>query len=133
QPTCPPVDPNLVELLAFADACRRSSAASVTAVIPYLGYARSDKRGGERREPIMARLSATLLESAGIDRVLLVDPHTPQIEGFFTIPVDTIQAAPVLAAALRQRLPKNIVVVAPDVGRVGTAVKFAQLLGGAPV
>src|SRR3954454_8054907 len=78
QPTCPPVDANLMELLAFADACHRSSAASITAVIPYFGYARSDKRGGvtdveRRREPIMARLAATLLEAAGIDRVVLVD------------------------------------------------------------
>jgi len=138
QPTCPPVDANLVELLAFADACHRSSAGSITAVIPYFGYARSDKRGGaseaeRRREPIMARLAATLLESAGIDRVVLVDPHTPQIEGFFSRPVDTVPAAPALAAALRERMPKNIVVVSPDVGRVATATKYAQLLGGCPV
>jgi ribose-phosphate pyrophosphokinase len=133
QPTCPPVDSNLLELLSFADACRRSSAASITAVIPYFGYARSDKRGGERREPIMARLVATLLESAGIDRVVLVDPHTPQIEGFFSKPVDTVLSAPAIVGALRERVPKNIVVVSPDVGRASTAVKYAKMLGGAPV
>ena len=86
QPTSPPVNEHLVELLAFADACRRASAAHVTAIIPYFGYARSDKRHG-RREPIMASMVADLIQAVGVNHVVTIDLHTPQIEGFFRIPV----------------------------------------------
>ncbi|MDB4947596.1 MAG: prs 1 [Gemmatimonadetes bacterium] len=127
QPTCPPVNDHLVELLAVADACRRSAAARVVAVVPYYGYARSDKRHG-RREPITASLVAGLMEAAGIDHVLTVDLHTTQIEGFFRVPVDTLSAVPVLCEALRDRVPADAVVVAPDAGRVALATEYADLL-----
>lgn len=128
QPTSPPVDPNLVELLAFADAARRSGAARVTAVVPYFGYARSDRRHG-CREPITARLVADLIETAGIAHVVAVDLHTPQIEGFFRVPVDTLTAVPALSERVRERLPADAVVVSPDAGRVPTATRYAQRLG----
>src|SRR5688572_33353601 len=86
QPTSPPVNDHLIELLAFADACRRASAERITAIVPYFGYARSDKRHG-RREPISASMTAELLQAVGINHVVTVDVHTPQIEGFFRIPV----------------------------------------------
>jgi ribose-phosphate pyrophosphokinase len=127
QPTSPPVNDHLMELLAFVDACRRASAASVTAVIPYFGYARSDKRDG-RRAPIMASLTAELLQSAGVQHVIVLDPHTPQVEGFFGIPVDTVSAVCVLSDALRSLLPPGIVVVSPDAGRVPMASEFARRL-----
>jgi ribose-phosphate pyrophosphokinase len=127
QPTAPPVNDHLVELLAFADVCRRSAAARVVAVVPYYGYARSDKRHG-RREPITASLVATLLEAAGVDHVLTVDLHTTQIEGFFRVPVDTLSAVPVLCDSLRGTLPPDAVVVSPDAGRVALATEYAGLL-----
>jgi ribose-phosphate pyrophosphokinase len=127
QPTSPPVTDNLFELLAFCDACRRSAARSITAVIPYFGYARSDKRHG-RREPIMASLIAELLQTVGIQHVLTVDLHAPQIEGFFRIPVDNLTAVPVMATALRPYLPNGVVVVAPDEGRVKMGAEFARWL-----
>src|SRR5919199_1091455 len=117
QPTSPPVNEHLVELLAFADACRRSSAARVTAIVPYFGYARSDKREG-RREPVMASTVAYLMQAAGIDHVVTMDLHAPQIEGFFRIPVDSLTAVPTFCDALRERLPRGTVVVSPDAGRV---------------
>jgi ribose-phosphate pyrophosphokinase len=131
QPTSPPVNDHLVELLALADACRRAAAARITAIVPYFGYARADKRHG-RREPIMGRVIADLLEAMGIAHVVTVDLHTPQIEGFFHAPVDTLTAVPTLCRALRDRLPPDLVVVSPDVGRVRTATHYAQCLG-APV
>lgn len=127
QPTCPPVNDHLVELLAFVDACRRSAAARITAVIPYFGYARSDKRVG-RREPITAGMVATLLEAVGVTHVLTLDLHTPQIEGFFRIPVDTVSGVRVLAEALRADLPEDAVIVSPDAGRVRLATEYAHLL-----
>jgi ribose-phosphate pyrophosphokinase len=131
QPTSPPVDPHLVELLAFVDACRRGAAARVTAIVPYFGYARADKRVG-RREPIMGRVVADVLETVGVDHLVTVDLHTPQLEGFFHIPVDALTAVPVLGAALAPLVPDEVVVVAPDAGRVALATAYANRLG-APV
>jgi ribose-phosphate pyrophosphokinase len=128
QSTSPPVNESLVELLAFADACRRASAARITAIIPYFGYARQDKRHG-RREPITASMVALLLQAIGISHVVTVDLHTPQIEGFFQIPVDSLTAVPTLSNALSTRLPEGVVVVSPDAGRVKMATEYAQRLG----
>jgi ribose-phosphate pyrophosphokinase len=131
QSTSPPVDENLVELLAMADAVRRAAASHVTAVIPYLGYARQDKRHG-RRESITASVVAELLEAVGVHHVLAVDLHAPQIEGFFRIPVDSLSGVPVLYQALRDRLRPGTAVVSPDAGRVPMATQYAARLG-APV
>jgi ribose-phosphate pyrophosphokinase len=129
QPTSPPVNDHLVELLAFADACRRDSAARIAAVMPYFGYARSDRRN-RRREPITASMVAALLQCAGIERVLTIDLHTPQVEGFFHIPVDSLSAVPALCDALRDRVPlDDVVVVSPDAGRVSMATDYADRLG----
>lgn len=127
QPTCPPVDPHLIELLALADACRRDGAKRITAVIPYFGYSRGDKRQG-RHMPLMGRLVADLLQSTGIDHVLTVDAHSAQLEGFFHQQMDSLRAAPALCAVLRGHLPPNVVVVAPDAGRVAMASEYAQHL-----
>ena len=127
QPTSPPVNEHLVELLAFADACRRASAARTTAVVPYFGYARADKRRG-RREPITASVVADLLQTVGVAHVLTVDVHAPQVEGFFRIPVDSLTAVPALCEALGGRLPGGAVVVAPDAGRVSMAAEYARRL-----
>jgi ribose-phosphate pyrophosphokinase len=128
QPTSPPVDKHLVEMLAFADACRRASAAHVTAIIPYFGYARSDKRHG-RREPIMAAMVADLIQAVGVNHIVTVDLHAPQIEGFFRIPVDSLTATEALCRHLIGRLPPGSAVVSPDAGRVVMASAFAHLLG----
>jgi ribose-phosphate pyrophosphokinase len=114
-------------LLAIVDACRRAAAARITAVVPYFGYARMDKRH-DQREPITASMVATLLQAVGVDQVITVDLHAPQIEGFFQIPVDSLSAVPVLATALRDRLPPNAVVVSPDAGRVRMASEYAHAL-----
>ena len=127
QPTGPPVDANLVELLALADACRRAAAARVIAVVPYLGYARGDRRHG-RREPIMASLAAQLLQTAGVTHLLAIDLHAPQIEGFFHIPVDDLSPFPSLLNAVRPNLPPEAVIVSPDLGRLGLATRFADEL-----
>ncbi|HMF35569.1 MAG TPA: ribose-phosphate pyrophosphokinase [Isosphaeraceae bacterium] len=128
QPTAPPVNDHLVELLAFTDACHRSNAARITAVLPYFGYARSDKRHA-RREPITASLVARLMEAAGVDHVVTLDLHAAQIEGFFHIPVDSLTAVPTLCQALRDRLTAGVVVVSPDTGRVAMATEYAHRLG----
>jgi len=128
QPTSPPVNDHLVELLALADACRRAAAARITAIVPYFGYGRADKRHG-RREPITGRMVADVLEAVGIAHVVTVDLHTPQIEGFFFAPVDSLTAVPTLCRALRDRLPPDVVVVSPDAGRVRLATLYAQRLG----
>ena len=130
QPTSPPVNDHLVELLAIVDACRRSAARRITAIIPYFGYSRSDKRHG-RREPIMASMVALLLQAVGIDHVVSVDLHAAQIEGFFHIAVDTLSAVPVLSDALSKRLPAGAVIVSPDEGGVKMATHYAQQLGAA--
>lgn len=127
QPTSPPVNDHLMELLAFADAARRSAAGRITAVVPYFGYARADRRN-QRREPITASLVATLMQAAGIAHVVTVDLHTPQIEGFFGIPVDTLTAVCALTEILRSTLPAGTVVVSPDAGRVKLATEYAHLL-----
>lgn len=127
QPTAPPVNDNLVELLALADACRRASAKRVIAVIPYFAYARADRRDG-RREPITASLAADLVECAGVDHVVLVDVHAPQLEGFFRIPVDNVTAIGTLCEALGPLLRSESVVVAPDSGRVKMATEYAHRL-----
>jgi ribose-phosphate pyrophosphokinase len=127
QPTSPPVNNHLVELLAFIDSCRRSSAARITAIIPYFGYARADKRHG-RREPVTASMVTMLLQSLGVDQVVTVDLHAPQIEGFFHVPVDNLTAVPTLGATLKQRLPNDTVIVSPDAGRVKMATRYADQL-----
>lgn len=128
QPTSPPVNEHLVELLAFADACRRSSAARVTAVVPYFGYSRSDKRQGER-VAVAASMVADLLQTVGVDHVVTVDVHAAQVEGFFRVPFDNLSATALLAHSLRTRLPEGAVVVSPDAGRVTAASEFADCLG----
>jgi ribose-phosphate pyrophosphokinase len=128
--TAPPVNDHLVELLALADACRRADATRIVALVPYFGYARSDRRDG-RRTPIMASLVAELVERAGIDHVVTVDVHTPAVEGFFRIPVDNLTAVPALAAALAERAAiaaGNAVIVAPDLGAVRLANRYATRL-----
>jgi ribose-phosphate pyrophosphokinase len=127
QATSPPVNEHLVELLAFADACRRASAERITAIVPYFGYARADKRHG-RREPITASMVADLLQAVGITHVVTVDVHTLQLEGFFRIPVDSLTAVPTLVDAMSGRLRKGAVVVSPDAGRVRMATEFAHRL-----
>jgi ribose-phosphate pyrophosphokinase len=127
QPTCPPVNDNAMELLLFADACRRAAAGRIHAIVPYYGYARSDKRHG-RREPITASLVSLLMRGAGIDHVVTLDLHTDQIEGFFPGPFDTLTAVPTLCAALKPQLPAKAVVVAPDAGRVKLATEYAARL-----
>ena len=129
QPTAPPVNDHLVELLAFADACRRAAAGRITAIVPYFGYARSDKRHG-RREPITASLVARMMQAAGLDHVVTLDLHAAQIEGFFHIPVDRLTAVPTLGQALGDRLPPGAVIVSPDTGRVGMAIEYAHRIGG---
>lgn len=128
QSTSPPVNDHLVELLIFADACRRAAADRVTAVVPYFGYARSDKRQGLRR-PITASAVADWMRSAGIGHLITVDVHTPQLEGFFRIPVDDLTAVPLLCESLRQDIPADAVVVTPDLGGVHRATEYAERLG----
>ena len=129
QPLSPPANEHLVELLALADACRRAAATRITAVVPYLGYARSDKRHG-RREPIMGRMVADVLEAVGVHHVVMVDLHTTQIEGFFKIPVDMLTAVPLLATYLGKDLSPGVVVVAPDAGALRMASEYAHRLNG---
>jgi ribose-phosphate pyrophosphokinase len=131
QPTSPPTNDHLIELFALADACHRAGSARIIAIVPFFGYGRADRRHG-RREPIMARVVADLLEAVAIDHVVMVDPHTAQTEGFFHVPVDSLTAVPMLCCALRGHLPLGIVIVAPDAGRVEMANRYAQCLG-APV
>ncbi|MDQ7821002.1 MAG: ribose-phosphate pyrophosphokinase [Armatimonadota bacterium] len=127
QPTCHPVNENLMELLVMVDALRRASAGRITAVIPYYGYARKDKKDAPR-EPITGRLVADLLSTAGVDRVLTVDLHAGQIEGFFTIPVDHLRAMPLFADYLREKALDAGVVVAADDGAVKRSKQLADRL-----
>jgi ribose-phosphate pyrophosphokinase len=127
QPTCPPVDSNLMELLIMLDAFRRSSAKRVTAVIPYYGYARKDRKD-RPRVPISAKLVANLITEAGADRVLLFDLHAGQIQGFFDIPADHLFAAPVLVGHFQNLLLPDLTVVAPDAGGVERARAYAKRL-----
>ena len=128
QPTCPPTDQNLMELLIMLDTFKRASAERVTAVIPYFGYARSDKKD-RPRVPIAAKLIANLVGSAGADRVLTIDLHASQIQGFFDIPVDHLYAAPIFVKYFQENPIENLVVVAPDTGGAERARAYAKRLG----
>ncbi|MDZ7842180.1 MAG: ribose-phosphate pyrophosphokinase [Gammaproteobacteria bacterium] len=129
QPTCTPAAENLMELLVMIDALRRSSAHRITAVVPYFGYARQDRRPRTARVAITAKLVATMIGHAGADRVLTMDLHADQIQGFFDIPSDNIYASPVLWKELWQRREDNLTVVSPDVGGVVRARAMAKHLG----
>ena len=126
QPTCAPTNDNLMEVLAMADALKRASAGRISAAIPYFGYARQDRRPRSVRVPISAKLVANMLYSAGIDRVLTVDLHADQIQGFFDIPVDNIYASPILLTELQQQKYEDLIVVSPDVGGVVRARALAK-------
>jgi len=128
QPTCPPVSENFTELLIILDALYRASASRITAVIPYYGYARQDKKTAGR-EPITARMIADMLTTGGADRVLTIDLHSPQIQGFFDIPVDHLSAVNVLSERMAGWDLESSVIVAPDAGRVNMATEYANLLG----
>lgn len=131
QPTCPPTNHNLMEMLIMVDAARRASAGRITAVIPFFGYARQDRKD-QSRVPITAKLVANLISAAGVERVVTMDLHAPQIQGFFDIPVDHLYAKPVLVRHLRDRLDgklDNLTVVSPDVGGVKMARAYADALG----
>ena len=129
QSTSPPVNDNLMELLILIDAARRASAARITVVIPYFGYARKDRKD-EGRVPITAKLVANLLTKAGADRVLTVDLHAAQIQGFFDVPVDHLYASPVLVRHFKEQRIEKLTVVAPDVGSSKMARGYAGRLGG---
>lgn len=131
QPTCPPAAENLLELLVMVDAARRASAARITAVIPYFGYARQDRRPRASRVPITAKLVAKLIGAAGVDRVLTVDLHADQIQGFFDIAVDNVYASPLLLGDVWKQKYKDMVVVSPDVGGVVRARALAKRLDDA--
>src|SRR5437764_9574097 len=127
QPTCPPTDSHLMELLVMLDAFRRSSAERVTAVIPYYGYARSDKKD-RPRVPIAAKMVANLIATAGAQRILTIDLHASQIQGFFDIPVDHLYAAPIVVEYFRTNPIENLIVVAPDTGGAERARAYAKRL-----
>ncbi len=131
QPTCPPASENLMELLIMVDAAKRASASRITAVIPYFGYARQDRRPRASRVPITAKLVAKLIGAAGVDRVLTVDLHADQIQGFFDIAVDNVYASPVLLGDVWKHSYQNMVVVSPDVGGVVRARALAKRLDDA--
>ena len=129
QSTCAPTNENLMELLIMVDALKRASARRITAVIPYYGYARQDRRPRSMRVPISAKVVANLLETVGVERVLTMDLHADQIQGFFDIPVDNIYASPVLLTDLKSKAYPDLVVVSPDVGGVVRARALAKQLG----
>jgi ribose-phosphate pyrophosphokinase len=131
QSTCPPVNDNLMELLIMADACRRASVASITAVVPYFGYARQDRRPRAARVPITAQLVASMIGEAGVDRVLTIDLHADQIQGFFPVPVDNVYASPVLLGDAWKQDHTDMVVVSPDIGGVVRARALAKRLDDA--
>lgn len=127
QSTCPPVNDNLIELLIMIDALKRASAGRITAVIPYFGYARQDRKA-KARDPISAKLVANLITTAGADRVLTMDLHAPQLQGFFDIPVDHLVGVPILSKYFKEKFDEveDVVVVSPDVGSVTRSRKFAE-------
>ncbi|NLM74006.1 MAG: ribose-phosphate diphosphokinase [Clostridiaceae bacterium] len=130
QSTCTPVNDNLVELLILIDALKRASAGRITAVMPYFGYARQDRKA-KARDPISAKLVANLITTAGADRVLTMDLHAPQLQGFFDIPLDHLHGAPILAQYFMKKFNNkldDVVVVSPDIGSVGRSRKFAEKL-----
>ena len=126
QSTSPPVDQHLIELLMLADACRRAGAIRLTCVIPYFGYARQDRRAGRRS--LGARVAADVIASAAFHRLVLIDAHTPAIEGFFSVPIEHLTAAPLLARAAAPFLSEHAVVVAPDLGAVKLAREYSRQL-----
>lgn len=130
QPTCPPVNDNLLELLVLVDCLKRASAARINAVLPYYGYARQDRKD-VGRVPITAKLIANLLTTAGVDRVIALDLHAAQIQGFFDIPVDHLHASPVINDYVRQLEipPREVVVLSPDEGNVKRVLKYQKKLG----
>ena len=131
QPTCPPTNHNLMELLVMVDAVRRASASRITAVMPFYGYARQDRKD-KPRVPITSKLVANLLTAAGVNRVLAMDLHAAQIQGFFEIPVDHLHSLPVLVKHLKEKYVhnmSNLVVVSPDIGGVKNAKSYANVLG----
>ncbi len=129
QSTCAPTNENLMELFMMVDALKRASARRITAVVPYFGYARQDRRPRSTRVPISAKVVANMLETVGVERMLTMDLHADQIQGFFEIPVDNIYASPVLLADVKSRNYSNLVVVSPDVGGVVRARALAKQLG----
>ena len=129
QPTCAPTNENLMELCIMVDALKRASARRITAVIPYFGYARQDRRPRSRRVPISAKVVANMLEAVGVERMLTMDLHADQIQGFFNIPVDNIYASPILLSDLKGKNYADLVVVSPDVGGVVRARALAKQLG----
>ena len=131
QPTCSPANEHLMELLVMIDALKRASATRITAVIPYYGYARQDRRSRSARVPITAKLVANMLDTAGADRVLTVDLHAEQVQGFFDIPVDNVYASPLLLGDVWRQKYENLIVVSPDVGGVVRARALAKRLGDA--
>jgi ribose-phosphate pyrophosphokinase len=132
QPTCRPVNDHLMELMIMIDACKRASARQITAVIPYYGYARADRKTAGR-ESITAKLAANLLTQAGANRIIAMDLHSAQIQGYFDIPVDHVYGSPILVDYLKSKKLEDIVVVSPDVGGVARARAFASRLGDAPL
>lgn len=129
QPTCQPTSDNLMELILMADAFRRASAGRITAVMPYFGYARQDRRPRSSRTPISAKAVADMLTVVGIDRILTVDLHAEQIQGFFSIPVDNIYGSPILLDDIQKQNYENMMIVSPDVGGVVRARAIAKQLG----
>jgi ribose-phosphate pyrophosphokinase len=128
QPTCTPTNDNLMELLLMADGLRRASASRITAVVPYFGYARQDRRPRSARVPISARAVADMMVGAGIDRVLTVDLHADQIQGFFSVPVDNVYGSPILLDDIARQKYEDLIVVSPDVGGVVRARAIAKQL-----
>jgi len=128
QPTCFPGNDTLMELLLMTDACKRSSASYVTAVVPYFGYARQDKKD-EPRVPIGAKLVGNLMKTSGVDKIITIDLHANQLQGFFDIPVDHLYARPILVEYIRQNIKGDLVVLAPDTGAVARAGSVAGYLG----
>lgn len=132
QPTCGPVNDYLMELMILIDACRRASARQITAVIPYYGYARADRKTAGR-ESITAKLVANLITKAGADRVLALDLHSAQVQGFFDVPLDHLHGSPILVEYIRNKQLRDVVVVSPDIGGVARARAFAKRLNDAPL
>lgn len=128
QPTCSPTNDNLMELIVMIDALRRASASRITAVVPYFGYARQDRRVRSSRVPITAKVVADMMVSVGVDRVLTVDLHAEQIQGFFDVPVDNVYGSPVLIEDIKQQNYEDLMVVSPDIGGVVRARAVAKKL-----
>ena len=131
QSTCPPANEYLMELLLMADACRRASAKTISAVVPYFGYSRQDRRPRNTRGPVSAKLVADLIETSGISRIITIDLHADQIEGFFSIPVDNVYSSPVLLGDIWKQKYDSLVIVSPDIGGVLRARAIARRLDNA--